>query len=297
MYGSIDFELSLPQDFNFEQMTNLPLLALLSSTIPECSFKLKELKGTCDFTTATLSGLFAIGEKQGVVSVYGALDAATTFSPTYYNALEEITKNYISSIELQSKAEQEEKALESLLPLIPKLYTFGTIRFRKEGLFEVDKKHWTMRVAIPVFEVSTDLYTVALSFDASNMNGKGTGSLIIRLQNYKKLIDDLLAYFNRFVKAYDMIKEAPAYRLEPATDKTKEKLFSFLQLFTEDPSAAEVVIPIRYDQGAFIVGRYTEEEFTPILQSFIHDILMQIAPEALPKETEVQQEPKPAAAP
>jgi hypothetical protein len=276
--GAIDFELTLPPKLTLDRIAELPWL-FLGASVPPCTLKLHEFKVTSNLVSELISGFLSVGEKDNIISVSGSIDASTTFSPAYYEALKDITRTYITEVHPQGKLD-----FNLLLPLIPKFHDFGPIVFKKEGKLEINKGTWTMSVSVPTVELATALYSIDLSFAASNMGGKGEATLMLHIHNFRRLIDDIISYFNHFTKVFNLVRQKSMYRLEPADDTTKTAIFAFFDLFTKDPKSADVTIDFRYKDGRVSFGKYTQEEFSEMAATVLQQILEQVMPEAVSSE-------------
>ena len=277
--GVLDFELTLPPGLPLERIAELPWL-FLGTSVPTCTLKLNEFTVTSNFVTEKSFGHISIGEKDDVVSLSGSINAMTQFSQEYYEALKEITKTYITEFH----PNHEKLNFDMLLPIIPKFQDFGAITFKKEGQFELNKSTWRIHASVPTLEVATDLYSIGLSFDASNMKGSGEVTCQLHIHNFRRLINDLISYFNSFTKVFNVIRDETMYRLEPANEATKNAIFGFFDLFTKDPNANDVAIDFKYNDGECTYGKFTQEEFTVIATTTLQRILEQVMPESVPSK-------------
>lgn len=180
-----------------------------------------------------------------------------------------------------------------LKPLIPRFEEFGTILSKMKTSFEVNKSlllslagiEGTWRISD--LEIASDLYGVKIGGEITNLNQPFTVRCSIDLLHYRRLLDDLVSYYNRVYSLVNTLQLANVPLLKPLSQEMETKILAYLaEIAKQPPQEATLPISLTYRDGAWQVGALTEEAFREKTRQLWSEIVADIAP-SVSQEPEV----------
>jgi len=185
-----------------------------------------------------------------------------------------------------------------LKPLVPKFHEFGTIINKWKSSFDLNKSQILSlsglegTIRLSDIEFTSDLYGIRIGAEVTNLNQPFTVYCSVDVLNFRRLINDLVGYYNRVYSIFNVLQVANVPPLYPLTDETVAKVLAYLDQIGSEPSQnVDLSLKFTYRDGKMQLGELDEERLSAQTQALWKAILQNIAPELVPPEP-VQPTPK-----
>lgn len=238
-----------------------------------------------DFGEKSVKGNLVYKDQNNDTTIHASLDAAGKVSEENDKY---IVKAFMSALQsaANDKKNKEDTQIEKLQKLLqccqadlekipPHYHEFGNIRVLWDADLNYNKETVSGEVKIKNFDITSDLYGFQSHGFANGHQIEIKGKYIIDLLDYKTMIEDLNAYYNRIHFLFPIFAESPENAPPLIPRPAVSKFLRFLRNISDSPKEDTKNLTITIDflePQSVKIGTLTLPEATVEWSKFQHEL-------------------------